>query len=792
MNAVFRRLPLPVKFVLIALVPLVYIVFLATQLYYEKQRNIDLLTSYINRIDQSARITRLIDQLQKERFYSFDFALKENNYPLVLNQRPSTDSLIQVLKLEHDHSLKNFETFTFIDDLDSIRGLIDNGQFASDEVMHYYSSMVFRLNSLNGVPVPNNDYLRDVYGDMVAQKILSEMITYMGIINANVYNALYTRKYMTEILLGSRGAYDIYNSYIEEFEAKASPKAIREFNILMQQPEVKTANNYLDTIFRSYSYGSSYTSVSWGVLSDNAINRMRQLQMKLLDGVEEKINRFYAREKREILYTVLLIWMIFFLLAAILWITINSINRSLRKLKYAALEIADGSNNVKVNINSPDAIGSLAKSIKKIDINGQQLTQAAIQIGLGNFNVPVEPRSEKDLLGHAVMNMKNNLQQFTSDLQESRNAFKQLADFVPQMVWTARPDGTTDYFNEKWYEITGASKKNIGQSWMAAIHPADIGYCLQTWNESVNKGTLYQIEYRIRDAKTNGYRWYLGRALPIVNQEGKIIKWFGTSTDIDDQKRAKEKLEELVADRTEELKRSNDDLQQFAHVASHDLKEPLRKMKTFGLRLKEEYSSCLPEKGKTYLEKIEVSATRMTQMIDSVLNYSVVNATEEPLEKVDLNLLIEGIESDLELLIIQKEAKIIYSGLPTVDAIPALIYQLFYNLINNSLKFARESTPSVINITAGICDEALVSKMPGLRAGIQYWDIKITDNGIGFHQDYAEKMFNVFARLNSREKYEGTGLGLALSRKIVHRHKGEIFAKGQEGRGAEFHVILPA
>ncbi|MGZ5254353.1 MAG: sensor histidine kinase, partial [Flavitalea sp.] len=251
-------------------------------------------------------------------------------------------------------------------------------------------------------------------------------------------------------------------------------------------------------------------------------------------------------------------------------------------------------------------------------------------------------------------------------------------------------------------------------------------------------------------------------------------------------------LETLVKERTLELNRSNEDLQQFAHVASHDLKEPLRKIRTFSNRLEAEFGKMMPEKGRTYIEKIQASSERMSNMIDGILNYSVMNATEQNEERIDLGFILDGIISDLELLILQKEAKITYNNLPRIKGSPTLIYQLFYNLISNSLKFSKAETPSRINISSRQMNEEELKDFSDIKKSTDYLCITVEDNGIGFNPEYAEKMFNVFTRLNRRDQYEGTGLGLALCKKIVHRHHGLISAKGEEGKGASFEIVFPS
>ena len=297
---------------------------------------------------------------------------------------------------------------------------------------------------------------------------------------------------------------------------------------------------------------------------------------------------------------------------------------------------------------------------------------------------------------------------------------------------------------------------------------------------------------------------FLANVQPLKDKHGQVIKWIGASTDIQHFKDISVLLEQQVQERTvelnrlnsalqkqtEELRRSNEALQQFAHVASHDLKEPLRKIKTYGSRLSDEFGSILPEKARSFLEKMDSAATRMSSMIDGVLGYSMLGATEPIIEEINLNELLQQIESDLEITIHQKNASIHYRDLPCVEGTAILIYQLFYNLINNSLKFSRKDVPPVIRITG----EA-VKHVEGLSKTLlpdqNYVRVTVADNGIGFDQEHAEKIFKTFARLNAKDKYEGTGLGLSLCQKIVQRHQGLILAQGRPNEGADFTLVLP-
>ncbi|MGZ5255119.1 MAG: PAS domain-containing sensor histidine kinase, partial [Flavitalea sp.] len=366
-------------------------------------------------------------------------------------------------------------------------------------------------------------------------------------------------------------------------------------------------------------------------------------------------------------------------------------------------------------------------------------------------------------------------------LVQSEEQLKLLSDFMPQIVWVTDELGSHIFFNKRWYEYTGMSfEETKGQGWAGVLHPDDTERTWQIWTNSLNTGKYYEVEYRMKNAKGE-YRWLLARATPFYNEQNEIIRWFGTCTDIHEQKTMEGKLEELINLRTKELMRSNDDLKQFAHVASHDLKEPVRKIKTFASRLELELSDDISVKGLQYISKIHKAANRMFNMIDGVLLYSSVEAQNNVIQDVDLNRVIESIKMDLELFLLEKNAEIHYNDLPKVEGAHVLLYQLFYNLINNALKFSKRGVNPVITIN---------SEQQNIR-GKGFADIIFSDNGIGFDQFYSKHIFNTFTRLHSKDQYEGSGLGLALCKKIVERHDGSIEAIGKPGEGATFLIRLP-
>lgn len=197
--------------------------------------------------------------------------------------------------------------------------------------------------------------------------------------------------------------------------------------------------------------------------------------------------------------------------------------------------------------------------------------------------------------------------------------------------------------------------------------------------------------------------------------------------------------------------------------------------------LADEFSNVLPERGLNHLRKMQSATDRMFAMIDGVLSYSTINSGEQPIEKVDLNKVLDDIETDLEIVIQKKNAVIKRSPLPVIEGASVLLYQLFYNLINNALKFSKADRAPLIAYY-----HSIISK-----EGVDYMEITIADNGIGLEQQYAEQIFNAFARLHGKDQYEGTGLGLSLCKKIVERHHGSISATGVRDEGAVFTILLP-
>ncbi|NNE77215.1 MAG: hypothetical protein HKN31_09100, partial [Pricia sp.] len=254
----------------------------------------------------------------------------------------------------------------------------------------------------------------------------------------------------------------------------------------------------------------------------------------------------------------------------------------------------------------------------------------------------------------------------------------------------------------------------------------------------------------------------------------------------------RKKVEKDYLTTIEELGRTNEQLDQFVHVASHDLQEPLRKIMTFVNRITEGRAKLSEDDLEAYLNKIQSSSSRMSALIKNMLNYARLKDPGQLYERTDLNTVMADIIKDFELLIEQKGAELHIGELPTLDAMPLQINQLFYNLISNALKFSSEGVSPIISISSRRLTEEEVDEYPALHSKTKHHEIIVRDNGIGISPEYKEKIFNIFQRLNPSSQYLGTGIGLAICKEIVQNHQGTIFALSKEGEGTAFHVVLPS
>jgi len=348
---------------------------------------------------------------------------------------------------------------------------------------------------------------------------------------------------------------------------------------------------------------------------------------------------------------------------------------------------------------------------------------------------------------------------------ESEARFRQLADAMPQIVWTARPHGYFDYYNERWYEFTGFARDRFGdESWQPILHPDDLSRCRESWHAAVTSREPFNIEYRFWDRRELRWRWFVGRALPVRDDHGRIIKWFGTCTDIDDQKRVED-----------ELRSANYDLEQFAFSASHDLQEPLRSVKIYSELLIRRYGDRLDGQAREFVGYMRSGATRMETLVRDLLAYTEVNRLERPAEAVDLNKALQTALANLAPAVQETGAQIEIQTLPSVRLHETHAVQLFQNLISNAIKYRSPQGQPLLRITA--------------ERQKDYCIVSVCDNGIGIEPEYKERIFGVFKRLH--RNYSGTGIGLAICQRVVARYGGRIWVESSPGKGATFFLTVP-
>ena len=317
------------------------------------------------------------------------------------------------------------------------------------------------------------------------------------------------------------------------------------------------------------------------------------------------------------------------------------------------------------------------------------------------------------------------------------------------------------------------------------MSPHDIDENGKIIQEIVDTDKSHLWEYEIKTTSGEGKKLETF-AKATRSKDGKPLQVIGTTRDVTKLRNYERELERRI----NELKRSNKDLEDFAYVASHDIQEPLRKIISFSERLKIKYVSALDDEAQRYLERIMAATKSARQLIDGLMDFSRLTREEQSFEKADMNTLFQEVKTELELKIEDTETTVIAKNLPVLEVVSVQIKQLLSNLLLNSIKFRKQDTAPVIHLNSKKLQKADVVKFR-LDPAITYYEITIEDNGIGFEEEYSERIFQMFQRLHGKSEYPGAGIGLALCKKIVENHHGIIFAKSQLDRGTIFSIILP-
>jgi PAS domain S-box-containing protein len=417
----------------------------------------------------------------------------------------------------------------------------------------------------------------------------------------------------------------------------------------------------------------------------------------------------------------------------------------------------------------------------------RQLVMASRRLAAGDLQARSEipdGNGEISELARAFDGMAKELEEREGRLRQAEARYRSLVEQIPAITYLTSPQPSLDmiYVSPQAEAILGFTPEEWLQDpalWERQLHPEDYEKVKSKLQNARSDGQAYQEEYRFR-TRDGKIIWLHDQASIVRDQAGKPLFVQGLILDISDQKRAEAELRRYAA----QLERSNQELQDFAYIASHDLQEPLRKIQAFGERLVEKHGQELSLDGRDYAERMIKDAARMQSMINDLLSYSRVATKTQPFLPVYLNQVVREVVSDLEARLEETGGKVEVGDLPIIEGDALQLRQLFQNLIANALKFHKSGVQPVVKV------DGKIAPFPDSIKG-DLAEVTVADNGIGFDEKYLDRIFEPFQRLHGRGVYEGSGIGLAISRKIVERHNGVITAHSQPGNGAVFIVTLP-
>jgi len=412
----------------------------------------------------------------------------------------------------------------------------------------------------------------------------------------------------------------------------------------------------------------------------------------------------------------------------------------------------------------------------------QKIHSSRIRKWISSFSMelPASPYDE-------IKRKNKQLQELAERLKESETQYREVTNALPLMIFSVNYEGKVIYANSWMKSFTGYDIQELNESrWRPVIRKELFTSAWEYWQLHRITNRPLKKELELKSHATQEYIWHLLSLAPIISESGETTHWIGSLVDIHAQKVMEQALRDnkelhetklLLEEKIKELNRSNQELEQFAYAASHDLQEPLRKIVYYSDYLSRYYVEEIDEKGKLYFNNMIGASQRMTQLIHDLLNFSTIYRDNLHLVKTDMNALAEEAMNDLEIAIKAKSVHIDVAPLPMLSVYPMQMRQLFHNLLSNAIKFSDEQRPPEVKVYATMEEKQI--------------QLIFEDNGVGFEEKYLDKMFSLFQRLHSREKYAGTGIGLAMCKKIADLHNGFITASSDPGRGAKFILTLP-
>ena len=368
-------------------------------------------------------------------------------------------------------------------------------------------------------------------------------------------------------------------------------------------------------------------------------------------------------------------------------------------------------------------------------------------------------KAKNQSLLQQIQTLQADVSATANELEVSIDQFRLMSDSLPVIIWTADADGSVDYFNKRWYDFTGQTKDMPhGWGWQPVIHPDDLQRTLDTWNTSLRTEMPYEIEYRFKRGSDGAYLWYLGNAIPLRDKDGKVLKWFGTGTDIQDQKEAENKKNEFIS------------------IASHELKTPLTTVKAFVQMAKGILSPDHAAAG--FITKATLQLTRLEKLISDLLDVSKINAGKMNynLEKLNFSTTLHETVESVQQTAPQHTIVIEVNEDVTITGDRLRLEQVINNLLTNAIKYSPNANTIVVR--SELQQNNLV--------------VSVQDFGIGIAPENLKHLFECYYRVdNTAARFQGLGLGLFISSEIVKRHGGSFWIESEEGQGSTFYFLIP-